>query len=167
MKKILFFRLFASVLLIFSSVIASATNATNQNIVQIASSNPEFSTLVKAIKAAGLVDTLEGKGPFTVFAPTDAAFAKLPKGDLEKLLNNKEELAAILKYHTVSGEVMSKDIKPGDVPTVQGGMIKISVRNGGVYVNNAKVTKADIQASNGVIHVIDTVLTPPSDSSNK
>ena len=148
--------------MLFTCMMASAADMSNKNIVQIASSNHEFSTLVKAIKAAGLVDTLEGTGPFTVFAPTNAAFAKLPKGTLEKLLQNKQQLVAILTYHVVPGDIMSKDIQPGQVKTVQGGMLNITQKDGAVYVNDAKVIKADIQASNGVIHVINTVLMPPA-----
>lgn len=133
-----------------------------KNIVQVASSDPQFSTLVTAIKTAGLVSTLSGKGPFTVFAPTNEAFAKLPKGTLEKLLKNPKELAKILTYHVVSGNIMSKDIKTGPVKSVEGQYLNILVADGSVTVNGAKVTKADIKSSNGVIHVIDKVLLPPS-----
>jgi uncharacterized surface protein with fasciclin (FAS1) repeats len=121
-----------------------------------------FTTLVAAVKAAGLVDTLKGAGPFTVFAPTDAAFAKLPKGTLEDLLKpeNKAKLQAILKYHVVSGKVMAADVmKIDSAATVQGQSVKIG-HMGGVTVDNAKVTKADIATDNGVIHVIDTVILP-------
>lgn len=122
-----------------------------------------FTTLVAALKAAGLVDTLRGPGPFTVFAPTDEAFAKLPAGTLEMLLKpeNKAKLQSILTYHVVSGKVMSQDVvKLHSAKTVEGGSIAISSMNGGVMVNNAHVIKADIVASNGVIHVIDTVIMP-------
>jgi uncharacterized surface protein with fasciclin (FAS1) repeats len=123
----------------------------------------KFKTLVAALKAADLVDTLKGPGPFTVFAPTDAAFAKLPPGTLETLLKpeNKAKLQSILTYHVVSGKVMSGDVvKLDSAKTVEGGSLTIKTMNGGVMVNNARVVKADIAASNGVIHVIDTVLLP-------
>ena len=133
-------------------------------IVDIAVGNPEFSTLVTALKAAGLVDTLNGKGPFTVFAPTNAAFAKLPAGTVESLVKpeNKAKLTAILTYHVVAGRVLAKDVFTlKSATTVQGGKVKINAKKG-VMVNNAKVTATDILGSNGVIHVIDTVLMPPS-----
>jgi len=122
-----------------------------------------FNTLVAAVKAAGLVDTLKGPGPFTVFAPTDAAFAKLPAGTLESLLKpeNKAKLQSILTYHVVAGKVMAADVvKLNSAKTVEGDSVTIKTMNGGVMVNNAHVTKADIETSNGVIHVIDTVLLP-------
>lgn len=121
-----------------------------------------FNTLVAAVKAAGLVETLKGPGPFTVFAPTDAAFAKLPKGTVEDLLKpeNKAKLQAILKYHVVAGQVMAEAVmKIDSAQTVQGQSVKITHTNG-VMVDNAKVTQADVPASNGVIHVIDTVILP-------
>ena len=118
-----------------------------------------FSTLATALKAAGLIDTLKGPGPFTVFAPTDAAFAKLPKDQLQALLADKAKLTAVLTYHVVPGVVMSKDVKPGMVKTVQGSTISVTTM-GGVKVNDAKVTAVDIVADNGVIHVIDTVIVP-------
>ncbi len=132
-------------------------------IVDIASSNKSFTTLVKALKAAGLVETLSGSGPFTVFAPTNAAFAALPKATLQKLSKpeNKATLQKILTYHVVSGEVDSKSIKPGSVATVEGSPVNIQVKNGRVIVGGAKVIKADIKASNGIIHVIDKVIIPP------
>lgn len=123
----------------------------------------KFNTLVAAVKAADLVDTLKGPGPFTVFAPTDAAFAKLPAGTLEELLKpeNKEKLVKILTYHVVAGAVHAKDVaKLTSAKTVSGGELKIHAGKGGVTINNAKVVKADIETSNGVIHVIDTVLLP-------
>lgn len=123
----------------------------------------KFNTLVAAVKAAGLVDTLKGPGPFTVFAPTDEAFAKLPAGTLEGLLKpeNKAKLQSILTYHVVPGKVMSQDVvKLDSAKTVEGHSIAIKTVDGGVMVNNARVTKADIKASNGVIHVIDTVILP-------
>lgn len=123
-----------------------------------------FTTLVAAVKAAGLVDALSGTGPFTVFAPTDEAFAKLPEGTLESLLKpeNKGKLAAILKYHVVSGRVFSPDaLAAGSAPTLQGAPVSISVQEGSAMVNGAKLVQTDIDASNGVIHVIDSVLLPP------
>jgi uncharacterized surface protein with fasciclin (FAS1) repeats len=122
-----------------------------------------FNTLVAAVKAAGLVDTLKGPGPFTVFAPTDAAFAKLPPGTLEELLKpeNQAKLQAILKYHVVAGKVMAKDVVGmNSARSVEGGELRIKTMGGKVMVNNAHVIKADIVTSNGVIHVIDTVLLP-------
>ncbi|MDA0811103.1 MAG: fasciclin domain-containing protein [Verrucomicrobia bacterium] len=122
-----------------------------------------FTTLVAAIKAAGLVDTLKGAGPFTVFAPTDAAFAKLPAGTLESLLKpeNKAKLQSILTYHVVAGKVMAADVvKLKSAKTVEGESITIKTTNGGVMVDKANVTKTDIETSNGVIHVIDTVMLP-------
>ena len=119
-----------------------------------------FKTLATALGAAGLVDTLKGKGPFTVFAPTDEAFAKVPKADLDALLKDKAKLTAVLTYHVVPGKVMAKDVKAGQVKTVQGSNITISTSSGNVSVNNAKVVKTDIVADNGVIHVIDTVIMP-------
>jgi uncharacterized surface protein with fasciclin (FAS1) repeats len=134
-----------------------------KDIVDVAAENGSFNTLVAAIKAAGLVDTLKGKGPFTVFAPTDEAFAKLPKGTVEMLLEpeNKDKLASILTYHVVSGKVMSTDVvKIDSAATVQGQMLMVEVVDGSVMINNAKVIMADVKASNGAIHVIDTVLMP-------
>lgn len=135
------------------------------NIVEVAVGNGSFNTLVAAVKAAGLVDTLSGKGPFTVFAPTDAAFAKLPKGTVEKLLKpeNKAALVKVLTYHVVPSKVLAKDIKVGStsVKTVEGGAIKVTKNGKSVTINNANVAIADVKASNGVIHVIDTVLLPP------
>ena len=130
------------------------------DIVAVASSAGSFKTLVAAVKAAGLVETLQGKGPFTVFAPTDEAFAKLPTGTLENLLKpeNKEKLVAILTYHVVPGKVMAADVKTMMAKTVNGKELSIKVEDGNVMVDNAKVVKTDVAASNGVIHVIDTVL---------
>jgi uncharacterized surface protein with fasciclin (FAS1) repeats len=135
----------------------------DKSIVEVAGASKDFKTLVAAVKAAGLVDTLSGKGPFTVFAPTDAAFAKLPKGTVEDLLKpeNKEKLVAVLTYHVVPGKIMSGDIagKTAMVKTVQGGKLSVDATKG-VKVDNAKVISADVAASNGVIHVIDTVVLP-------
>ena len=133
------------------------------DIVDTASAAGSFKTLVSAVKAAGLVDTLKGKGPFTVFAPTDEAFAKLPNGALDNLLKpeNKKQLVAILTYHVVPGKVMSKDLagQKTMAKSVEGSEIAVDATNG-VKVDNAKVVKADIQASNGVIHAIDAVIMP-------
>ena len=133
------------------------------DIVAVASGNPDFSTLVAALSAAGLVETLQGEGPFTVFAPTDAAFAALPEGLLEKLLlpENIAVLTAILTYHVVPGKVMSTDVTAGDVATVEGSTIAITT-DMGVMVNGANVVAVDVAASNGVIHVIDAVIVPPT-----
>jgi uncharacterized surface protein with fasciclin (FAS1) repeats len=143
---------------------AMTDEAAAGTIVDVAASNPDFSTLVTAVTEAGLVETLSGEGPFTVFAPTDEAFAALPDGLLDALLmpENQEVLTQILTYHVVSGEVMSTDIAPGDVATVEGEDITITTDDGGVQVNGATVTTADVDASNGVIHVIDEVLVPPN-----
>jgi len=133
-----------------------------ETVVAIAAGNADFSTLVAAVKAAGLVDTLNGTGPFTIFAPTNAAFDKLPKGTVEDLLKpeNKAKLTAVLTYHVVAGKVLAADVKTGMVKTVQGGDLDVKVAAGGVTVNGAKVVKTDIVGSNGVIHVIDSVLLP-------
>lgn len=130
-------------------------------IVDVAVGNPDFSTLVAALTAADLVTTLQGAGPFTVFAPTNEAFAALPAGVLDALLlpENKATLAKILTYHVVSGMVMAADIKPGNVATVEGSNVKLSTM-GGVMVNKAKVVIADVMADNGVIHAIDAVILP-------
>jgi uncharacterized surface protein with fasciclin (FAS1) repeats len=132
------------------------------DIVDTAVSAGSFNTLVAAVKAAGLVDTLKGKGPFTVFAPTDEAFAKLPAGTVESLLKpeNRDKLIKILTYHVVAGKVTASEVtKLKDAKTVQGGKVMFSTKNG-VKVNGSNVVKADVMASNGVIHVIDTVLMP-------
>lgn len=129
------------------------------DIVDTAVAAGSFKTLATALGAADLIGTLKGKGPFTVFAPTDEAFAKIPKADLDALLKDKKKLTAVLTYHVVPGKVMAADVKAGKVKTVQGSEVTIAT-TGGVTVNNAKVTKTDIAASNGVIHVIDTVLMP-------
>lgn len=136
--------------------------ATPGDIVAVASSAGTFKTLVAAIKAAGLVETLQGAGPFTVFAPTDEAFAKLPAGTVEDLLKpeNKEKLVAILTYHVVPGKVMAADVKTMMAKTVNGKELSIKVDDGKVTVNDANVIKTDVAASNGVIHVIDTVILP-------
>ena len=137
-----------------------AASAQAKDIVDTAVAAGSFKTLATALGAAGLVDTLKGKGPFTVFAPTDEAFAKIPKADLDALLKDKAKLTAVLTYHVVPGKVMAKDVKAGQVKTVQGSNITVSTSYGDVSVNNAKVVKTDIVADNGVIHVIDTVIMP-------
>lgn len=140
---------------------AAATSvAFAADIVDTAVSAGQFKTLVKAVQEAGLVETLKGKGPFTVFAPTDEAFAKLPAGTLEALLQDKQKLAAILTYHVVPGKVMASQVKPGQVKTVQGRSLTVTTKSGAVMVDNATVVKTDIVASNGVIHVIDSVVLP-------
>lgn len=132
-------------------------------IVDVAAGNPDFETLVGAVTAADLVETLSGDGPFTVFAPTDDAFDALPEGLLDALLlpENKDALTSILTYHVVSGEVMAADVTAGDVETVEGSTIAITT-DGGVMVNDANVVTTDVDASNGVIHVIDKVIVPPT-----
>lgn len=143
-----------------AALVAKDHATPQQDIVDIASSNGSFTTLVAAIEAAGLVDTLKGDGPFTVFAPTDAAFAKLPAGTLEALLQDKAKLTAILTYHVVPGKLMAADVvKEKSATTAQGGSLAIDTSNG-VTVGGAQVVQTDIAASNGVIHVIDTVLVP-------
>lgn len=140
-----------------------APMAQAKDIVAIASGDAQFKTLTKALGSAGLVTTLQGKGPFTVFAPTDAAFAALPEGTVENLLKpeNKALLTKILTYHVVPGSVLSTSLKSGDVKSVEGSSLKVAVSTGKVTVSGANVVKADIKASNGVIHVIDKVLMPP------
>ena len=147
------------------SAVAFAQDTMNKTVVEIAAGNKDFSTLVAAVQAAGLVETLSGKGPFTVFAPTNEAFAKLPKGTVEELLKpeNKAKLTSILTYHVVAGKVMAADAIKLDgktAKTVNGQEIAIQVVDGKVKINDATVTAADIVGSNGVIHVIDTVLLP-------
>ncbi len=147
----------AAIPLLFGAVTAKAAD-----IVDTAVSAGQFNTLVTAVQAAGLVETLKSDGPFTVFAPTDAAFAKLPAGTVESLLKpeNKDQLISVLTYHVVSGKIMSADIAGKNnvmVQTVQGGKVSVNATNG-VMINAAKVVSADIETSNGVIHVIDTVL---------
>jgi uncharacterized surface protein with fasciclin (FAS1) repeats len=132
-------------------------------IVAVASSAGTFNTLVAAVRAAGLEGTLTGQGPFTVFAPTDDAFAKLPAGTVDALLQDPQQLASILTYHVVAGKVLAADVvQLSTATTVNGNPVSIRVENGVVYVNGAKVVATDVEASNGVIHVIDTVLLPPA-----
>jgi uncharacterized surface protein with fasciclin (FAS1) repeats len=146
-------------LLIVSALSLAALGAQAKDIVDTAVGAGTFKTLATALQAAGLVDTLKGKGPFTVFAPTDAAFAKVPKADLDALLADKAKLTKVLTYHVVPGKVMAKDVKAGKVKTVQGGEITVAT-TGGVTVDGAKVSATDIVADNGVIHVIDSVIMP-------
>jgi uncharacterized surface protein with fasciclin (FAS1) repeats len=142
------------------AVPAAVRAGESKDIVDTAVAAGNFKTLASALQAAGLVDTLKGKGPFTVFAPTDEAFAKIPKADLDALIADKAKLTKVLTYHVVAGKVMASDvIKLREAKTVEGQMVKIDASNG-VMINKSKVVKADIQASNGVIHGIDTVLMP-------
>jgi uncharacterized surface protein with fasciclin (FAS1) repeats len=173
MKKVVALVLAASVSLVACGSDSSTTEevvdttvmeeVAAKDIVAVASSTEGFSTLVAAVTAAGLVETLQGEGPFTVFAPTDDAFAALPAGLLDKLLlpENIAVLTSILTYHVVSGKVMSTDVMAGDVPTVEGSTITLGTSDG-VQVNDATVLIADVEASNGVIHAIDKVVVPPS-----
>ncbi|MBD2594426.1 fasciclin domain-containing protein [Nostoc spongiaeforme FACHB-130] len=140
------------------------TSDSKKTVVALAESSNSFKTLTAALKAAGLIDTLQGAGPFTIFAPTDAAFAKLPQDALNDLLKpeNKEVLVKILTYHVVPGKVLSSDLKSGQVTSLQGDPIAVKVDENGVVVNDGKVTQPDIQGSNGVIHAIDNVILPPS-----
>jgi uncharacterized surface protein with fasciclin (FAS1) repeats len=147
---------FVSAVLVSFSMVSAANAA---DIVDTAASAGSFTTLGIALKAAGLTETLKGSGPFTVFAPTDEAFAKIPQDQLQALLLDKSKLTAILTYHVVPGTVMSKDVLAGMVKTVQGSSLTVSTE-GGVKVDGARVTAVDIVASNGVIHVIDTVVLP-------
>lgn len=143
-------------LLVFSLSLSAA------DIVDTAVSAGSFKTLVTAVQKAGLVETLKGTGPFTVFAPTDEAFAKVPKDVLDGLLADPQKLGAVLKYHVVAGKVMAADVKTGAVPTVEGSKARLTAKGGKVMINQANVVKADIETSNGVIHVIDTVILPPA-----
>ena len=159
MKTMLTFTSFALV----GMLAVSPAHAQTRNIVDTAVAAGSFTTLAKALAAADLVATLEGPGPFTVFAPTDEAFAKLPAGTLDSLLKpeNKDKLRRILTYHVVAGEVRAAEVvKLQSAKAVSGDAITVKVRDGRVHVDDANVTKTDIQASNGVIHVIDTVILP-------
>ena len=153
-----------TILLVFlSSTALIASSHTKMDIVDTAVKAGSFNTLVAAVQAAGLAETLKGEGPFTVFAPTDDAFAKLPAGTLDDLLKpeNKDKLAAILTYHVVSGKVMAKDVMTmKEAKTVNGQSVMVSMEADTVMIDNAKVVNADIECSNGVIHVIDTVILP-------
>lgn len=159
-----FARLFAAGL-VAAGTFAAAVTASASSLVQTAVDAGQFKTLVAAVQAAGLDKALGGEGPFTVFAPTDEAFAKLPAGTVEDLLKpeNREKLVAILTYHVVPGKVLAGDVagKKANVATLQGGDIVVDAVSGSVMINDATVTAADIMASNGVIHVIDRVILPP------
>lgn len=158
----------AVIFMAFAPYSISTQDNDHHDIVSIAQDTDNLSTLVAAIEAAGLVDVLKGDGPFTVFAPTNAAFEALPDGTLESLLmpENRDQLVEILTYHVVPGEVMSGDLSDGMMAeTVEGSEVTISVNDNGVQVNGANVEAADIEASNGVVHVIDAVILPPEDNS--
>ena len=144
--------------------LASAGCGGEHDIVDTAVEAGSFNTLVAAVKAAGLVEALKGDGPFTVFAPSDDAFAKLPAGTVESLLKpeNKAKLAAILTYHVVPGKILSADVKPGQVATLQGSKIEVSSKKGALMVDQARIVATDVTATNGVIHVIDEVIMPGS-----
>jgi uncharacterized surface protein with fasciclin (FAS1) repeats len=147
--------------LLFTAPGANVVTTDDENIVEIAVSAGSFNTLVAAVKAAGLVETLSGDGPFTVFAPTDDAFAQIPEDQLNALLADKEALTAVLTYHVVAGKVMSEDVVNLDsAKTVNGQSVDIKVWDGKVMIDGAQVTTADIEASNGVIHVINKVILP-------
>lgn len=147
--------------ILFAAALGLAFNAAHAaDIVETAKSAGTFNTLVTAVQAAGLTDTLKGPGPFTVFAPTDAAFAKVPKAKLDALLKDKAALTKVLTYHVVPGKVMAADVKPGPVKTVEGANLTVTAKGGKVMVDKANVVKTDIAADNGVIHVIDTVVMP-------
>ena len=139
---------------------SAARAAAKSDLVDTAVGAGQFTTLAKALTAAGLVDTLKGPGPFTVFAPTDAAFAKIPPAKLNALLADKAALTKVLTYHVVPGMVVAADVKSGKVKTVEGEFLNVSATSAGVMVNDAKVIKTDVIATNGVIHVIDTVVVP-------
>lgn len=146
-------------LMVAAALAASAMAVQAKDIVDTAVAAGNFKTLATALQAAGLIETLKGPGPFTVFAPNDEAFAKVPKADLDALLKDKTRLTAVLTYHVVPGRVMAKDVKAGAVKTVQGGNLTVET-TGGVTVDGARVIATDITASNGVIHVIDRVVMP-------
>ena len=152
----------AITLILFTTGVAAAgPNSSDDNIVEIAVAAGNFQTLVAAVQAAGLAETLSGPGPFTVFAPTDEAFAKLPEGTIEALLADTEKLGSILTYHVVPGKVMARDVvNLTKAATANGQDVQIKVRDGKVLINDATVIVTDIEASNGVIHVIDTVIMP-------
>jgi uncharacterized surface protein with fasciclin (FAS1) repeats len=143
-----------------TALFLSCTAVRAADIVDTAKSAGNFSTLVKAVEAAGLANTLKGPGPYTVFAPTDEAFAKVPKAKLDALLKDKAALTKVLTYHVVPGKVMAGDVKPGAVKSVEGSELHFSMKAGKVHVEKATVVKADVPADNGVIHAIDTVMMP-------
>lgn len=152
-----------TVVALFATI--NVSNAQSKDIVDLAVGNENLTTLVAAVKAAGLVETLKSDGPFTVFAPTDAAFAALPAGTLEMLLKpeNKDKLIAVLTYHVIGAQVMSTDLSNGqEAATVQGEKVKVMISGGKVMISGATVVAADVKASNGVVHVINKVILPPS-----
>jgi uncharacterized surface protein with fasciclin (FAS1) repeats len=149
---------------VVSSNAFAGDKKSSKNIVETAVAAGNFNTLAKALTETGLVEELQKEGPFTVFAPTDEAFSKLPEGTLENLLKDKEALKKVLLYHVVSGKVMASDVvNLQSAATLEGNNVKITINDGNVMINNAKIIKADVVASNGVIHVIDTVLIPDND----
>ncbi len=161
------FLMWVSITLTMNSAIAGGHKAKHhgKDIVETASAVGDFQTLLTAAKAAGLVDALKGEGPITLFAPTDAAFAALPEGTVESLLQpeNKDQLKSVLLYHVVAGAIMAKDVpSAGAVESLQGQKIKVASGGKGVTINQARVVKADVKASNGIIHVIDQVILPPA-----
>lgn len=165
MKKV--YVLMVALVFILAAAFVPSVSAQEKDIVDTAVAAGDFKTLATALKAAGLIETLKGPGPFTVFAPTDKAFAKLPKGTIDDLLKpeNKEKLVSILTYHVVPGKVMAADVvKLKKAKTVQGSELSIKVKGKKVMVDKANVIKTDVVASNGVIHVIDTVIMPPAKS---
>ena len=166
MRKTSFAAALVAALLVPGTLVAQGYgNDDSKTIVDVAVEAGSFETLVTAVKEAGLVETLSSEGPFTVFAPTDEAFAALPEGTLESLLADKEALRAVLTYHVIPGKVMAADVMAAEkvqAETVQGATLDVRVMDGGVSVNDARVVQADIEASTGVIHVIDSVLLPPS-----
>jgi uncharacterized surface protein with fasciclin (FAS1) repeats len=163
MKKLIMLGALAALAVALAAPAATARPATEQNIVQTAIAAGQFKTLAKLLTRAGLVNALEQPGPYTVFAPTDAAFKKVPKKTLNALLKNKAKLKAVLLYHVVSGKVTAADVvKLSSAKTLNGKNVRIRVAGSNVFVNSAKVTTADVMATNGVIHVVNRVLIPPA-----
>jgi uncharacterized surface protein with fasciclin (FAS1) repeats len=150
---------FAAVL----ALLGSASNAFAANIVDTATEAGSFKTFVAALKAAGFTEALKSSGPYTVFAPSDEAFAKLPKGTWNALVKDKAKLAQVLAYHVVPGKILVAEVKPGNIKTLQGGTLHLTSDNGKVTVNGAQITQSDVQADNGIIHAIDTVVLPNKD----
>lgn len=153
---------YAAIVLLAVAPASASAQSPDKDIVETAVAAGSFTTLAAALEAADLIEVLQGDGPFTVFAPTDAAFAKLPEGTVEGLLADKEALTSVLTYHVVAGEVMAADVVGmSSAETVNGAALSIEVRDGTVYVGGAEVTTTDVRASNGVIHIIDSVMLPP------
>jgi len=171
LKSTAFHVALASIMLIGAiqvSISAGDKSKSTKDIVETAVEAGQFKTLAVALTEAGLIETLKGEGPFTVFAPTDEAFAKIPKATLDNLLKNKKQLTKVLLYHVVPGKVTAEQVvKVDEAKTAEGASVKIAVKDGTVMVDNAKVVKTDIIASNGVIHVIDTVIMPPAEQKMK